>query len=233
MNRSKPFLYSLVLHALLIALFFGAISTVQHISEPKTKIAVSILAYTPGSTPDVPPVMPPESVPVPPPKIPPITKTEPLKTKPTDPKPAPLSADKPAPSPAPRIQPDISQSTPLPASAPLSSKPATAEPSVSKASPPVDHQRAYEEEHLERIRTLLAQNLVYPKNARRLNQQGDVVVMFSLSPGGDVNAITITKSSGSEWLDDAARRLIETTAPQFPRPSKTVHISVPIGYKLR
>jgi len=91
----------------------------------------------------------------------------------------------------------------------------------------------YEEENLGKIRNILADRLKYPKNALRLKQQGDVSVAFTLSPDRTVSQISITQSSGFEILDDAARTLIETTAAEFPKPSKTVRITLPIGYKLR
>ncbi|MDD5716986.1 MAG: TonB family protein [Sulfuricurvum sp.] len=105
--------------------------------------------------------------------------------------------------------------------------------SVPPPSPPINIQKVYEEENLGKIRTLLAQNLVYPKNARRLNQQGDILVTFTLHPSGEVSHIVIAESSSFDLLDEAALRLIEQSAPQFPKPQKNVTISLPIGYKLR
>ncbi len=229
MKRSKPFFYSLALHAAVVALFVGAIGTVRHISTPEEKIAVSLMAYNPAvAEPAPPPELPPEA----PAKIKPPVKPEPPKTKPAPAAIPAKSAKTPATSAESVPPPSPPQSAPVPAAPAPKSQPA--EPTVAKIPPPpINHQKAYEDEHLARIRTLLAQNLVYPKNARRLNQQGDVVVMFSLSPAGEVGAVSVTKSSGFELLDEAALNLIKTTSPQFPKPAKTVQISVPIGYRLR
>lgn len=230
MNRSKPFLYSLALHLLLIGLMGWVYSALRTPPPKETKIAVSMLTYAPANVP---------STPTPEPFIPPEPVSQmPKPVKPV--KPVPKSVA-PAPSKPSAVIPIPSAQSASAASAPLlaavSPKPVPqTEPQVAKAPPPpppVNHQKAYEDDNLGRIRALLAQNLTYPKNARRLNQQGDVTVMFSLSPSGEVGTVAITKSSGFELLDEAARRLIETTAPQFPKPSKTVQISVPIGYKLR
>lgn len=228
MNRSKPFLYSLALHLFLIGLMGWVYSALRTPPPKETKIAVSVLTYAPTNAP---------STPAPEPFMPP----EPVSQMPKPVQPVPKSVVAPAPSkpsaavPIPSAQPAPAAN--MPPVAAVSPKPVPpTEPQVAKTPPPpppVNHQKAYEDENLGRIRALLAQNLTYPKNARRLNQQGDVTVMFSLSPSGEVGMVAIIKSSGFELLDEAARRLIETTAPQFPKPSKTVQISVPIGYKLR
>lgn len=119
---------------------------------------------------------------------------------------------------------------------PTAAKVPTGEPAVAKAPPPPpapNVQAEYEEANLGRIRTLLSERLKYPRNALRLRQQGNVIITFTLSPSGDVSALTITKSSEFELLDDAARSLISETASLFPKPSKSVRISVPIEYKIR
>lgn len=227
MNRSKPFLYSLALHLFLIGLMGWVYSALRTPPPKETKIAVSVLTYAPANAPGTPtpePFMPPEPVSQIPKPVKPVPKSV-----------APAPSQPSAVVPIPSAQPASAASAPVPAAVSPKPVPQT-EPQVAKTQPPpppVNHQKAYEDENLGRIRALLAQNLTYPKNARRLNQQGDVTVMFSLSPSGEVGTVAITKSSGFELLDEAARRLIETTAPQFPKPSKTVQISVPIGYKLR
>jgi protein TonB len=108
-------------------------------------------------------------------------------------------------------------------------------PSIAaKASPSVPKQQEnYEEENLGRIRSILMDRLIYPKNAVRLKQQGEATVTFTLETNREVSQITVTRSSGFELLDDAAKNLILSSASEFPKPSKTVRISVPIAYKLR
>lgn len=99
--------------------------------------------------------------------------------------------------------------------------------------PPPKVEENYEDNHLGEIRAILAERLKYPKNARRLNQQGEVSVTFTLSQNGEVGQIAITKSSGFDLLDEAAQTLITTASPEFPKPSKSVRITVPISYTLR
>lgn len=120
---------------------------------------------------------------------------------------------------------------------PVTPKAAPSEPLLPKAPPPPSPapniQKLYEEENLGTIRTLLAERLKYPRNALRLQQQGISIMAFTLSPSGEISAITLIKSSDFELLDDAARGLIESTAQLFPKPSKSVRITIPIEYKIR
>jgi protein TonB len=139
--------------------------------------------------------------------------------------------------------PAIKPSLPLTPIAPVHTEPvalkaAPPEPLIAKAPPPPppptpNIQTLYEEENLGPIRALLAERLKYPKNALRLKQQGISIMAFTLSPSGDISAVTLVKSSDFELLDDAARTLIETTAQMFPKPSKSVRITIPIEYKIR
>jgi protein TonB len=86
--------------------------------------------------------------------------------------------------------------------------------------------------HLGEIRALLLQNLKYPKMAQKLKMQGDVRIAFSLNSDGSVEDIKIIESSSFEILDDDARGLIEKMAGHFPKPTKSVRISVPLSYVL-
>jgi protein TonB len=128
------------------------------------------------------------------------------------------------------------QITPEPSPSIVASKTIEMSPVVTQAKTlptPIQVQETYKEDNLGRIRSILAERLKYPKNALRLNQQGEITVTFTLETDREVSQITITQSSGFELLDDAARKLIETSASEFPKPSKSVRITVPISYKLR
>lgn len=220
MKSSKPLLISLSLHLFLFILAWGALSAVRKIPEPE-KIRVALLLRTPMVSQITPP-KPMAPMPVKTPEAPKPLETSKLSQK--VPTPPAVTAAKvvSAPSATPTVTPAVAKTAP-------------AEPVVVKAPPPppVNIQADYEEENLGRIRSLLSERLKYPKNALRLRQQGSVTITFTLSSSGDVSAITITKSSDFEMLDDAARTLIESTASAFPKPSKSVRISVPIDYKIR
>jgi len=170
----------------------------------------------------VPPIAPKLPAPMPkpiqpqiiiPPKTPLIPMIKP--TKPTQVSPAPVIATPPLVSKAPETAPvSLVKAPPAPP-------------------PPPKVQENYEEENLGKIRSILVDRLKYPKNALRLKQQGEAIVTFTLGTDRSVSQVTLTKSSEFELLDDAARNLIESSASEFPKPSKSVRISVPIVYKLR
>ncbi|MFA6145654.1 MAG: energy transducer TonB [Sulfurimonas sp.] len=84
--------------------------------------------------------------------------------------------------------------------------------------------------HLGEIRGLLLQNFRYPKEAQKRKMQGKVKVSFLLSSDGSVDNIKVVESSGFEVLDDDAVYLIERTASTFPKPTKSVRITVPLEY---
>lgn len=191
---------------------------------PPEKITLKVLLHSvepPVSAPETPPAEPSpktvEPIPVPKPEMPRIV---------TPPKPHMIAQSKPT-VPIPQ---EIPTTPPVTAPKTPEASPVT----LQKAPPPPPKaQENYEEENLGRIRAILAERLKYPKNALRLKQQGEVSVTFTLGTNRDVSQITITQSSGFELLDDAARSLIENSANEFPKPSKSVRITVPIAYKLR
>lgn len=192
---------------------------------PPEKITLKILLHSPEPALSIPEVQPPEPTPK---TAEPVPLPKPEKPRIMTP-------------PKPRVAAESQPTVPIPQSVPVISAP-VAVPKTSEAPPaalpkappqPPKAQENYEEENLGRIRAILAERLKYPKNALRLKQQGEVSVTFTLGANRDVSQITITQSSGFELLDDAARSLIENSANEFPKPSKSVRITVPIAYKLR
>lgn len=192
---------------------------------PPEKITLKILLHpteptesVPETTPSEPLPKTAEPIPVPKPEIPRII---------TPPKPHVIAQSKPT-IPTPQNIPTVTPPAALPKT------PEAAAAAAPKAPPPPPQaQENYEEENLGRIRAILAERLKYPKNALRLKQQGETSITFTLGTNREVSQITITQSSGFELLDDAARSLIENSANEFPKPSKSVRITVPIAYKLR
>ncbi|MFA6629274.1 MAG: energy transducer TonB [Sulfuricurvum sp.] len=189
--------------------------------QSEKELILKVLLSPVAQKPEVTPVQPP--VPA---------KKEPRPIQKIVPAPVMPSTIKPSIQPNPVPTPVVSQ----PAAAPTSVATAkTAESDAPKkaAPPPPPKVEEYEDNHLGEIRSILAERLKYPKNARRLNQQGEVSVTFTLSQNGEVSQIAITKSSGFDLLDEAARALITAASPEFPKPSKSVRITVPISYTLR
>lgn len=222
MRPTNPLILSIGIHCALFALFVGAMGIVyKNIPIAPEKIKLKIVMQSPESvlarpeTPSSPAITKKEeSVPVPKtlsttpsPKIPVIPMNKPNVTPP------PVFSEP--------VTPIIVPKTPEPS------------PNIAQKTPVLKIEENYAEENLGKIRIILAERLKYPRNALRLNQQGETIVSFTLGTSREVSQITITQSSGFEFLDDAARKLIETSASEFPKPSKPVRISVPIEYKLR
>jgi periplasmic protein TonB len=211
-------------HLSVLALAAGGYHTAQKTIPAEDVIKLKIMLQ---------PVVSPPAQPIPTAPPPPKRVTE---------KPAPIQSVPPKKViPTPETVKSIpSQAVTIPVSAPVQTPvpikaPETPKISAQKAppAPPPPPKENYEEENLGRIRTILAERLKYPKNAARLNQQGEVTVLFTLTPEREVTQLAILHSSDFELLDNAARTLIETSASEFPKPSKTVRIAVPIDYHLR
>lgn len=56
-------------------------------------------------------------------------------------------------------------------------------------------------------------NQNYPQEARAKGLKGDVVLMVSIEPSGQIKAIKVVHSSGSEILDKAAKESVRKAAP--------------------
>lgn len=185
------------------------------------KIKIKILMQSPESV-----LVHPET-----PSSPPITKIEKSASVPKTPLATPSPKIPVIPMDKPNITPPPVFSEPVtPTIAPKIPEPS---PIMTQKTPVLKIEENYAEENLGKIRVILSERLKYPRNALRLNQQGETVVSFTLGTNREVSQITIAQSSGFEFLDDAARKLIETSASEFPKPSKSVRITVPIEYKLR
>ncbi|WP_457599831.1 TonB family protein [Hydrogenivirga sp.] len=88
------------------------------------------------------------------------------------------------------------------------------------------------EENLSVIREIVERYLTYPPVARRMGWEGTVVVRFVLTPSGVVEEENIEKSSGHEILDRNALRVVRIASREFPRPSQSVVVVLPVVYRL-
>jgi periplasmic protein TonB len=61
-------------------------------------------------------------------------------------------------------------------------------------------------------------NLNYPEDAKRTGARGDLQLTVAIKANGDVESITVNRSSGSKILDQAAKRIVMLSAPfdKFP-----------------
>jgi TonB family protein len=119
---------------------------------------------------------------------------------------------------------------------PIQESPSVEAPKPAVAAVPatvINVEKEFLDAHLGEIRGLLLQNFKYPKMAQKLKMQGEVQVAFSLEKDGSVESVKVIESSGFDILDYYAVALINKTAPSFPKPTKSIRISVPLSYVLR
>jgi protein TonB len=203
-----PVTVALALHSLLVALFWPS-SSVEKPVLPKSESVVSVsLIAAPSS------VAPP--LPVTQALAPEATQPEPVEQTLPEPEPtpepaipekiAPAKAAKPPPKPAPRATPrqSVAASTPAPVVTAASSD--AVSPVVSNSSPPA---RAPEPDPVLIEARHDADYLknpapAYPAMARRLGEEGRVVIRAQVGADGLPQAVDVRVSSGSERLDNAA-----------------------------
>lgn len=220
----RPLLYSLAMHLILLAVFIFSIS---HDSTRETRTSLKLQMISLSSNPAL------FSKPTSPQ---PKTQIKPIPIqKPTPIAPATLPVKKTTPIlPAPPIvtKPTL-PAMPVPTMAPIETPKVARVPVPQPQAQSVNVEKEFLDAHLGEIRTLLIQNLRYPRNAQRLKMQGEVRVSFRLKSDGSVENIEVIQSSGFELLDEDAKALIKNTAPQFPKPTKSISLSVPLSYLLR
>lgn len=81
----------------------------------------------------------------------------------------------------------------------------------------------------------LQRNHRYPDAARSRNEQGTVLVRFTVNRGGQVVSVTLVQGSGSDTLDEAALAMLRGgTVPAFPSdmPQAQQTVTVPVRYRL-
>lgn len=221
----RPLVYSLLIHLLvLISVYVWLSKRSEPLPEKTVKITLN--SFSSPATPMAPSHIKTAVV---------IQQTisKPLKAVPHETAPSPLISARALPSVS------VPQRTPSPVapSAPSATtethKPAPSVTAAPLPTPSGNVQKEFLDAHLGEIRALLVQNLKYPRNAQRLKMQGEVRVSFRLKSDGSVENVEVVQSSGFEILDEDACALIKNTAPQFPKPSKGISLSVPLSYILR
>ncbi|MFA7091301.1 MAG: TonB family protein [Arcobacteraceae bacterium] len=96
--------------------------------------------------------------------------------------------------------------------------------------PPKNYEEQFIDENLQKIVKLIQQNIVYPKRARELHIQGEVLVVFTLLKEGGLENLEALE--GHVLLKKSALNAIETATASFPKVEKDITIKVPIVYSL-
>jgi periplasmic protein TonB len=91
--------------------------------------------------------------------------------------------------------------------------------------------------YLRDIRRLLEQHKNYPWLARRRNLQGVVVLVFTVTAGGQIESYRVSRSSGQDLLDEASKATIRRVGkfPPFPAALKRrkLTVEIPLAFRLK
>ena len=101
-----------------------------------------------------------------------------------------------------------------------------------RASPPPAASAASRSAYDSEIAAAIRSRLFYPPAARARGAKGVVGVSFTIGPSGGVSSFAITRSSGDEDLDAAARTPVES-AHFPPPPGGSIHIATSFNYAPR
>jgi protein TonB len=91
--------------------------------------------------------------------------------------------------------------------------------------------KEYIKAHFLYIKEDIQKNITYPRLARKMGWEGNVVVSFVICEDGTVINIKIVKSSGFALLDKNAVESIKKAVP-FPSPPVRAELVVPVSYRL-
>lgn len=93
-----------------------------------------------------------------------------------------------------------------------------------------------ENEYLSKLREIIEQNKTYPKRAKRLKQEGRVVVSFEILQDGTIRQINIKDPSKFKRLNSAALDLLQGISKFKPIPKELEKnrwvIELPINYSI-
>lgn len=142
-------------------------------------------------------------------------------------KPAPVQISRRPPEPAP-----VPASLMLPKTVAESSVPSVPEaPAVVMPDPKI------RQDYLASLAAEIRHCKYYPRSARRLREEGRVVVSFVIRKDGRLQDIAVRESSGYRRLDEAAIKTLQRVSPFKPIPEALDRdqwaISVPIAFSLR
>jgi len=100
----------------------------------------------------------------------------------------------------------------------------------------VEELNVIKNKYLNRLRNLIEDKKIYPKSAKRLKQQGRVIVSFLITKEGTFKNISLKDSSKYKKLNKAALELLNNISRFEPIPDELEKnkwvIEIPISYKI-
>jgi len=175
--------------------------------------------------PVVEPAVEPEPEPEPEPLIEPEPKPEP---KP-NPEPKPKSKPKPEPKPKTKPKPESEPQSVAPAPAITQAAPQKRQTAPVVVPQPRDLSAAGREHYLATLLSLIEQQKVYPKIARRRDIQGNVQVAFTVACNGSITGLQT--SNGHKILEKSARKAVRKALP-LPLPPAENPCPVKVKYAM-
>jgi protein TonB len=218
LSRTALFLvFSLLIHA-------GALLIYSVNKSPEMPTAteephhIALSAFVPEPPPPIQQVTPPEPAVEPPPPAPSLPEPVMSEAPPAPPIPTPVATPKPVKkgeSSEKKSKPKQEVTEPQPVQ-PVLESPVVAETKTPVPEPmPVVETKVSETSYKNGVQQAIHRCKSYPRVARRLGQEGIVVIEFSIDAQGVlIGAATIIQSSGHELLDQAA--LTSFSCAQFP-----------------
>ena len=96
--------------------------------------------------------------------------------------------------------------------------------------------KSLEAEYMAALRSAIEEKKHYPKRARRLKREGDVIINFVINRNGQIKNVRIRHSSGTQLLDKAAIDAIKRVGQFKPIPAEIPRnswaLELPIRYAL-
>ncbi|WDL69343.1 energy transducer TonB [Helicobacter winghamensis] len=86
---------------------------------------------------------------------------------------------------------------------------------------------------LRAVKKAIDSNVNYPRQARKMRIQGEVIVEFLWTKHKFLKNLKVYKSSGQPILDKSALNAIQQAALHFPQHTNDVYLQIPIVFMLR
>ena len=128
-----------------------------------------------------------------------------------------------------RPKPETAEREPARTSEQKSASLEAARPGASASAQSSAASAALQSGYISEITSAIRSRLFYPEAARARGAKGVVGVAFSIGASGELTSFAITRSSGDEALDAAARTLVHSV--RFPPPpGGSVHVATSFNY---
>lgn len=168
------------------------------------------------------------------PKLQPVNKKLPPKAAPK-----PVAKPEPAPKPEPVPQPVAKSVPPQPTAAP-SAPSASRSQQASNSPPPVagGGNPKVRVKYVRKLAAWLERHKRYPTAARRRNQEGTVLLQFTIDQRGELQSYNLVRESEHPLLNDAVEKMIKKASPLPKVPNdlmggqSNITFTVPVSFKM-